>query len=277
MPSFQDNGSVREPFPSVLCIAGLDPSGGAGLLADQRACAAFGAHMLGVATAVVVQNTRGVKLVEAVAPEIVAAQIETLLADIQPAAVKIGMIPGIATATLIQERLKPLRGKVPIIMDPVFGPSTGPVFNDNATVQFLASQLLSLATVITPNLDEAWRLGAGTARNMDDMAQVCLTLRERIGADQVLLKGGHMETEDPELANLSVDLLFDGSRFLELRALREKGYEVRGTGCSLASAIAAQLAGGSDVIEAARAAKVWLTQQIRGARAIGGGRRVMAG
>jgi hydroxymethylpyrimidine/phosphomethylpyrimidine kinase len=277
MPSSLANGSTREPFPSVLCIAGLDPSGGAGLLADERACAAFGAHMLGVATAVVVQNTRGVKLVDAVAPEIVAAQIETLLEDIQPAAIKLGMIPGIATATVIQERLQPLRDKVPIVIDPVFGPSTGPVFNDNATVQFLAGQLLSLATLITPNLDEAWRLGAGTARNMDEMAKVCLALRERTGAGHVLLKGGHMETEDPELANLSVDLLFDGSRFLELRALREKGYEVRGTGCGLASAIAAQLASGSNVIEAARAAKVWLTQQIRDARAVGGGRRVTTG
>ncbi len=256
-------------LPTVLCIGGLDPSGGAGLFADARACAAFGTLALPVATAIVPQNTRGVKSIEAVVPQVIAAQIETLLEDIAPAAVKIGLIPNALAVEAIAACLQSLRGAVPIVIDTVFAPTSGPIFNDEATIELLGSQLLSMATVVTPNALEARRLGAGEIGDLEEMKRAARLIFERTGAQNVLLKGGHVD--DPEFA---VDLLFDGAEWVELRARREKGYEVRGTGCLLASALAANAANGKTPRDAARDAKAWLSAQFRGARVVGGGRRV---
>lgn len=271
----------RIPFasshpPVLLCIGGLDPSGGAGLGADARAGRAFGAHVLQVATAIVVQDTRQVFLTEPVSPEIVAAQLETVLADIKPGAVKIGMLPGIAVTEAVAEGLRHLPHETPIVVDPVIAPSAGPAFLDAAGIDYLVNRILTHATLLTPNLPEAQALGGVSAANLDEMAQCCSRLKESTGAANVLLKGGHLDPSDSSLTNLSVDLLFDGHRFLELRALRCHDYEVRGTGCMLASAIASQLASGTELHEAVRHAKVWLTRQIREAKAVGAGRRVAA-
>lgn len=204
-------------LPTVLCIGGLDPSGGARLFADARACAAFGTLALPVATAIVPQNTRGVKSIEAVVPQVIAAQIETLLEDIAPAAVKIGLIPNALAVEAIAACLQSLRGAVPIVIDTVFAPTSGPIFNDEATIELLGSQLLSMATVVTPNALEARRLGAGEIGDLEEMKRAARLIFERTGAQNVLLKGGHVD--DPEFA---VDLLFDGAEWVELRARRER-------------------------------------------------------
>ena len=259
---------------TVLCVGGLDPSGGAGLLADSRACAAFGAHALGVATAIVAQNSRGVTHIEAVAPDLVRAQVETLLADIEPAAIKIGMIPGVAVAEVLVDLFRPLKDRAPIVIDPVFGPTRGAQFSDETTIDYIAGQLMPLATVITPNIIEAKQLCDIEATDLESMAHACIALFERLHAQNVLLKGGHMVPDHADASPIAIDLLFNGDRFLELRAIRETDYEVRGTGCLLASAIAAQLADGKTTVEAARGAKVWLTQQIRSAQVLGTGARI---
>ena len=258
----------------VLCIGGLDPSGGAGLLADARACAAFGAYALGVATAIVPQNTVGVAMVEPVAPQVIDAQLRSLLEDVTPAAVKIGMLPGIAAADVVFNNLRTLRRRVSIVVDPVFAPSTGPEFSNPQVIEFIADELLPLADIVTPNSLEARQLGAEEITDLDSMARACLALFERTHARHVLLKGGHVILTEEEMQSFSTDLLFDGTRFLELRAPRETGYEVRGTGCMLAAAIAAQMADGKLAVAAARGAKVWLTTQIRKAGILGQGRRV---
>jgi hydroxymethylpyrimidine/phosphomethylpyrimidine kinase len=258
-------------LPIVLCIGGLDPSGGAGIAADARACSAFGSLALPVATAIVVQNTRGVRLIEPIRPAILRAQIETLLEDIRPGAVKIGMLPDAGAVEAIAQLLRPLQSQIPIVMDTVFAPSSGPTFNDDSTIAVMIRQLFPLATLVTPNALEARQLGAAPIGDLDSMQRAAQIVLDRTGAGGVLLKGGHLA--DPEYA---VDLFFDGSRYLELRARRQGSYEVRGTGCLLASAVAAGLAGGKAPVDAIRAAKDWLTEQYRGAHIVGGGRRVTA-
>lgn len=262
---------VSKPVPVLLCIGGLDPSGGAGIGADARAARAFGAHALGVVTAIVAQNTRGVVAVEPIPPSVVGKQIEVLLEDISIGAIKIGMIPNLAAVEVLSRILRPLHASIPIVIDTVFAPSTGLAFNDAATIEAITAQLLPLATLVTPNAIEARQLGAQEWHDLASMQRAALSILARSGAKNGLLKGGH--SSDLEFAT---DLFCDGSEFLELRARRENGFEVRGTGCLLASAIAAQLATGIAPREAAQSAKVWLTREFGKARVIGGGRRIAA-
>ena len=314
----KENGAI-----CVLTIGGLDPSGGAGLTADARAQAAFGAHCCPVATAVIAQNTRGVFEIEPVSPRILAAQIDRLLEDIAPRAVKIGMVPGLEHARVIAARLRLLRD-LPIIIDTVFAPSAGPGFADDATVRYIAEQWLPLCDIVTPNTIEAARLCGAPVDDLESMKRAAGAIAKRFGPRHVLVKGGHLPLNHSALnvavtttsdinpttaatandaikntqnqsdalvadalvadalvadalvadALVATDILFDGATMTELRANRVAGYGVRGTGCLLASALAAQRARDVPVEEAARRAKVWLTQQIRTAKAIGGGSRV---
>ncbi len=261
----------EQRIASVLCIAGLDPSGGAGLLADARACHAANVHALSVATAIVPQNTRGVTWIEVVAPDVLRAQIETLLADIRPAAIKIGLIPNLAAVEVLAALLRPLCEEIPIVIDTVFAPTTGRVFNDQNTIEAIKTRLLPLAAVVTPNALEAVQLGASAVTDGASMESAAREILAQSGAKSVLLKGGHVAD-----AQFSTDLFFDGETFLELRARRENGYEVRGTGCLLASSLAAHLARGKAPREAAIEAKKWLTREFQNAQIVGGGRRVAA-
>ncbi len=258
------------PVASVLCLAGLDPSGGAGLLADARACHAVKVHMLGVATALTAQNTRGATLVEAVSPGMLRAQIETLLADITPRAIKIGLIPNRETVEILVEILAPLR-QIPIVIDTVFAPTKGAIFSDQSTIEAIATRLLSLATVVTPNSLEAVELGTARVSDGASMERAARAIWARTGAKNVLLKGGHVAD-----AEFSTDGWFDGENFHLLRAPRQNGWEVRGTGCLLASALAARLALGHSPLEAAIGAKNWLTSAFGNAQVVGGGRRIAA-
>ncbi len=270
----------------VLTIGGLDPSGGAGLTADARAIQAFGAHCCPVITAVVAQNTRGVQCVEPVSPAMLAAQLDSLLDDIAPAAIKIGMVPNRAAVEVITERLRRLcdeaarRGhELPVIIDPVFAPSRGARFVDDETIRYITAEWLPLCDIVTPNLLEAAQLCDAPIRSLDDMKAAARSISRRFGARRVLVKGGHLERE---AAAEAIDFLFDSeaadsAAMMELRAPRIAGYSVRGTGCLLASALAAQRARGVPAAEAARAAKAWLTEQICDARAIGTGSRVTLG
>lgn len=259
------------PITSVLCIGGLDPSGGAGLLADARACNAAGVHALSVVTAIVPQNTWGVTLVDPVAPAVLRAQIETLLADIRPGAIKIGMIPNRETIELLAEILRPLSAQIPVVIDTVFAPTTGAIFNDENAIEALKTQLLPLATVVMPNAVEAVQLGAAPITDWVTMQRAARQIRDQTGAKTVLLKGGHVAN-----AEFSTDCFFDGEAFVELRARRENGFEVRGTGCLLAAHLGAHLALGKSPCEAAIEAKNWLTREFQNARIVGGGRRVAA-
>ena len=262
---------ISKSVPVLLCIGGLDPSGGAGIGADARAAHAFSAHALSVATAIVAQNTRGVALVEAVSPAILQKQIEVLLEDISIDAIKIGMIPNLASVEILARILRPLHLSIPIVIDTVFAPTSGLAFNDSNTIEAIIAQLLPLATLVTPNAIEAVQLGALLWNDAASMQRAALEILGRSGAKNVLLKGGHSDD-----LRFSTDLFCDGKQFLELRAPREKNFEVRGTGCLLASAIAAGLAAGIAPMQAAQNAKIWLTQEFQNAQIVGSGRRIAA-
>ncbi len=252
----------------VLCIAGFDPCGGAGLLADARAVAALGAYALGVQTALVPQNTVGVRALAATAPDVLRLQLEALAADIAFDAIKIGLLPNVAAIEIVGEFLRNYR-QLPVVVDPVLAPTRGQIWSDEATHFALRAQIFPLATILTPNLPEAQILGELQIGDASAMEFAARQLRAQSGARIVLLKGGHLENT-PTVDDVYADE--NGAQWLS--APRIAGAGVRGTGCLLASAIAAQLARGVEPLQAARTAKTWMTQQWRDARAIGHGRRV---
>ena len=258
----------------VFTIGGLDPSGGAGLPADARACAAFGVHACAIATAVIAQNTRGVARVEVVSPQMLRAQFENLREDIAPHAVKIGMLPNVESVEIVAAQLQLLNRvlEVPTVLDPVFAPSSGDDFSDDETVKYIAHKLFPLCELITPNILEASRLCGFAIEDVDDMKRAAREIIARFGAQRVLVKGGHL----PQNAEV-VDVWGDADLIVELRAPRIEGREVRGTGCLLASAIAAQLAQKVEAETAARHAKIWLSSRIKNAQVLGKGRRVAVG
>ncbi len=267
------------PISCVLTIGGTDPSGGAGLAADARACAAFGTHALPIVTAVVAQNTRGVQTFEAVSPALLAAQLDHLLDDITPRAVKTGLIPNVQSIEIIAARLKNL--KVPIIVDPVFAPSSGGVFSDDETIVALCELLLPLCELVTPNWTEAISLNFGEftpdipVKDWQSDAEALAVKLQNVlflpnHSPYVLIKGGDAQADDAE----SCDVLCGPQDIQWFRSPRIQGLEVRGTGCMLASAIAAQRAQNVPMHKAVENAKHWITQQIEYAALIGKGRRV---
>ena len=223
--------------PVVLCVGGFDPCAGAGLLADARACSAFGAFAVAVQTALVPQNTCGVRLLSPTSPDDLKAQLEVLGEDIAFDAVKIGLLPDVASIEIVTSFLRGWKAQkwLPVVVDPVLAPSAGARWSDEATIAALMEQLFPLATLVTPNAPEAQVLSGQRLGDLAAMAEAARLLRER-GADNVLLKGGHIEGLETQrrsdrAESLSIDLFWDGHHAHQLRARRVEGIEVRGTGC----------------------------------------------
>jgi hydroxymethylpyrimidine/phosphomethylpyrimidine kinase len=270
---------MSPPSPHVLVIAGLDPSGGAGLLADVRTLADLGVGALGVATALTEQGHAGVAAVNAVDPEIVGRQVAAALAHEPVDAVKIGMLGRAATARAVATALAAAAASraaaaapLPVVLDPVLRATSGAaLLEDDATGTALAAlvALLPHATLVTPNAEEAALLAdAAAPATLAEAAALCARLRAR-GARAVLLKGGHLpETAAPGEV---VDLLDDGRGApVPLRAARQLG--AHGTGCALASAVAAGLAAGQPLEAAVRAARDFLARRLQAATVRGGTR-----
>jgi len=186
----------------------------------------------------------------------------------------VGMLPGIAAVEVIVDYLRSFQGLIPIVVDPVFSPTSGDPFNDSEAIDYISTQLMPLATIVTPNAVEAAQLTGRTLNKREDMARACIAIMEQTSAKAVMVKGGHLDIRDDDGDPISFDLLFDGEHFIELESPRETSYEVRGTGCLFASALAAQLGDGRGLAEAARSAKTWITREIRIAHVVGKGRRI---
>ena len=247
-------------IPNVLAIAGVDPSGGAGVLADVKTISALGAYACGVVAALTAQNTRAVTGVFPVPPAFVAEQIDTLFADVAIAAVKIGMLGQAGVITTVADRLRHWQARR-IVLDPVMVAKSGDALLEKSAVGALREALLPLATVITPNLPEAGVLLEGRApESRKEMERAAERLRAAMAHDGerwVLLKGGHLASGD------AIDLLHDGDRMIELTGARIDTKNTHGTGCALSSALAALLPQSPDVPAAARRAKEWLSAAIR--------------
>ncbi len=239
--------------PRLLTVAGSDSSGAAGLQADLETFAAHGARGVSVVTAVTAQGPAGVIAVHLVPPAVVAAQLEAALAAGAVDAVKVGMLASAATVEVVAAALAALPGRVPVVLDPVLAASSGATLLPAEALAPLRERMLPLATLVTPNLPEAERLsGLSIASDAERLAAA-----RRIGdaGCAVLLKGGHAA------GDRLVDLLVAGdavTRFSHARQARA----TRGTGCRLASAIAARLGRGEPLVAATRGAIEWLQEWI---------------
>lgn len=250
---------------NVLSIAGSDPSGGAGIQADIKSISANGAYAMTALTALTAQNTQGVRAVSLVDPVFVTQQIAAVLDDIRVDAVKIGML---GSADIVRAVVAALEGcRAPIVLDTVMVAKSGDRLLHAEAVEALRDQLLPMATVITPNLPEAGDLlGAPEVEDEDGMTRQADALRA-IGAQAVLLKGGHLRGE------FCRDLLHTGHSGHWLDGERIRTRNTHGTGCTLSSALAAQLGQGLPLPDAAQRAKTYVAGAIRSADALSVGTR----
>lgn len=244
-----------------MTIAGSDPTGGAGLQADLKVFRAFGIHGLSVPTALTAQNTTSIEDVLPVEPKFFERQMETLLSDIKPDAVKIGMIYNESLVSIISESIKRY-SLYNIVVDPVTVSSTGFGLVDSGTLDKIKDVLFPLSMVVTPNIYEATVLTGVNIENETDMQEAAKRLKD-MGPEVVVITGGHLE-------RITMDLYYDGSDFQRIESYKIKG-EYHGTGCVFSSAIAAALATGYSPFESVRRAKGFVTDAISKAYHIGKG------
>ena len=241
---------------NVLSIAGSDPSGGAGIQADLKSFSANHVFGMAVLTALTAQNTRGVNDIHLPPVDFIKAQINAIFDDIRVDAVKIGMVANADIATAVRESLVNRHCRH-IVLDPVMVAKGGARLLDPDAVEAVRRDLLPLASVVTPNLPEAGvLLGMPAAETRAEMASQARELL-LCGPGAVLMKGGHFEGEH------SPDLLITEADEVWFEADRIDSMNTHGTGCSLSSALAALLARGMSMIDAAQAAKSFITEAIR--------------
>ncbi|WP_068808601.1 bifunctional hydroxymethylpyrimidine kinase/phosphomethylpyrimidine kinase [Thauera phenolivorans] len=245
-------------IPNVVSIAGVDPSGGAGVFADLKTFSALGAYGCGVVAALTAQNTQGVTGVHVPPTDFLRLQIDTLYADVRLHATKIGMLGSAEVTATVADRLAHWQAEN-IVLDPVMVAKSGDSLLAKSAIAMMRDALFPQAFLITPNLPEAGVLLEQRApETVKEMYRAAERLRELLptsSARWVLLKGGHLP------GNELVDLLFDGDRMVELPAPRIETKNTHGTGCTLSSAIAALLpqhAGLRPVEAAVRQARQWL-------------------
>lgn len=246
-------------IPTVLTIAGVDPSGGAGVLADVKAFSALGAYACAVIAALTAQNTRTVAGVLPIAPDFIARQIDTLFADVRVDAIKIGMLGEAPVIVTVADRLATWKAER-VVLDPVMVAKSGDALLASAAVGALREALVPLALVITPNLPEAGVLLQSRApESVKEMTRAAERLHRLMGSGErwVWLKGGHLPGGD------ATDLLFNGDRMIEMSHPRVATKNTHGTGCTLSAALAALLPRWTDVPTAAKHAKEYLTQALR--------------
>ena len=235
---------------TVLSIAGSDSSGGAGIQADIKTIASYGLYAETAITAITAQNTCGVRAVQDISPEVVGAQIDAVFEDIRPDAVKIGMVSSAPLIDTIAERLH-FYGAKHIVVDPVMVATSGAKLLQDDAVQALTEKLLPLAEVLTPNIPEAEILSGMTITNAADMEAAARTISERYGC-AVLCKGGHQ-------INDADDLLWRNGTGKWFKGKRIANPNTHGTGCTLSSAIASNLAKGYDLDTAVERAKAYIS------------------
>ncbi len=247
---------------TVLAIAATDSCGGAGLAADIRAIAANGAHAAITVTAVTAQSAHAVESVHPLPAPVIRDQLLAVFSDIPVAAVKSGVIGSAEAAGVIAELLAPLR--LPYVLDPVAIATSGGLLNAPGTTEVIAGRLFPLATLITPNAVEAAALTGFDVRTRDDAARAGGALLDS-GCGAVLVKGGHLDEDE------AVDVLVTRGGSQVFASPRFGNPNTHGTGCTLASAIAAHLANGQDLADAVRLGREFVAGAIQGGYAVAPG------
>lgn len=251
---------------TALSIAGTDPSGGAGIQADLKTMTMNGVYAMSAITALVAQNTTGVKKIVEMTPAFLGQQIDVVFEDIWPDAVKIGMVASCSLIEIIAERLRHHQAKN-IVVDPVMVATSGDRLISEEAVDTLKSRLLPLATIVTPNIPEAEILSGIRIRRREDMEAAARNIRDAYGC-AVLVKGGHSIQD----AN---DFLYGGGRGQWFYGTRIDNPNTHGTGCTLSSAIAANLAKGFDLPSSIQRAKDYLSGALGAGLNLGRGRGPM--
>lgn len=248
----------------ALTIAGSDSGGGAGIQGDIKTFARFGVFGTSVVTGVTAQNTVGVTAWEPVSPGLVRAQIDVVMDDLRPVVVKTGMLGNAEIVRTVVERLRERRGDA-LIVDPVMVSTSGERLLDDDGVQLVRDTLLPLATLVTPNLDEASVLLGVPVVTEDDMQWAAEAIVLQLGAAAVLIKGGHGDGDEV------TDVFYDGEIHV-LRHDRVRSVHTHGTGCTLSAAITANLALGRSLMESVAIARGYVREAIATAPGLGGGR-----
>jgi hydroxymethylpyrimidine/phosphomethylpyrimidine kinase len=250
------NFSVSDKhYPRVLSIAGSDSGGGAGIQADLKTFSALGCYGMTAITAITAQNTQGVRAIHGIPPDILAAQIDAVVEDIGADAVKIGMLHAPEVVRVVAQAIR-RHGLRNVVLDPVMVATSGDRLIAEETVAVLVQELFPLARVITPNLDEAELLLGHRIEGIEALEPAARELLA-LGAQAVLLKGGHLQGDEV------VDLLLQPDQpAVRLASPRIASRNVHGTGCTLSSAIAAHLALGQTLEEAVRRARAYILAAI---------------
>ena len=261
--------SPSDPAPAadrhaVLVVGGMDPSGGAGLLIDTMVVREIGLHPVSVATSIAVQNTSRVAKRYDLPGSLVREQLCVIAEEFSLGAVKSGLLPTAEIIEVLADWLS-ARPRLPLVLDPVFRATSGGALVDAAAMPAMVRVLFPRTRVLTPNLDEAAALTGRTLADRDDLPKAAALLLE-LGPEWVLLKGGHLGREE------AADYLASKSGGTWLTDTRRQYGNTRGTGCALASALAAHLARGASIPDAARSAKAFVTQAMDAGYHAGQGR-----
>ena len=256
---------MAQSRPVVLTIAGFDPSSGAGVTADVKTIAAHGCYGVGCITALTVQSTAGVRRMEAVRPQLVRDTLEELRADLEISAVHIGLLGSGSVVGAVSDFIE-TAGLRNLVLDPIVKSSSGHDLIDAAGLRILIERLLPLATVITPNVDEAAVLTGLEVTNLEQM-RVAATRLHEMGAASVVITGGHLEK--------AIDLLsFTSPRGTEqevFKSARLRSNSTHGTGCAFSTALACHLARGRGLPEAVLLAKAYVAAAIAHGHPLGRG------
>ncbi|MCI0824522.1 MAG: bifunctional hydroxymethylpyrimidine kinase/phosphomethylpyrimidine kinase [Chloroflexi bacterium] len=248
--------------PKAMTIAGSDSGGGAGIQADLKTFSALGVYGSSTLTAITAQNTVGVTMVHEIPIDIIVAQIDAVLSDIGADAVKTGMLASSAIVETVAQEME--RHHVSrLVVDPVMVAKSGDRLLREDAVEALRTRLIPLAAVVTPNIPEAEALTGLKIETDEDVRRAAEAIVQ-LGARAVVVKGGHREGP-------ATDLFYDGVRFQEFSAPRIDTVNTHGTGCTFASAVAAGLAKGLEVVESVELAKDYVTEAIRRSFPVGHG------
>ncbi len=259
----QEGASLSSATRIPLTIAGSDSGGGAGIQADLKTFHRFGVFGTSVITAITAQNTRGVTNWMAVPTDLITQQIDAIAGDLRPAATKTGMLADADVVRVVREGIV-RHSLAPYVLDPVMVATSGDPLLAPDAVQAIEKELLPLADLITPNLDEARILAGIDVQDVDSMKRAARILVDR-GAKAALIKGGHLTGDD------AIDVLDTGDSVHMFRHPRIDTRHTHGTGCTLSSAIAAHLALGHSLLDAVERSLDFVHRAIANAPGLGGG------
>lgn len=249
-------------FPIGLTVAGTDPTGGAGILADLKAMHSRGVFGMAAVTSLTAQNTLGVQDVYNVPADFIDKELNSIFSDEVPHAMKTGMVAEADMMTVIADYIR--KYNIPYVMDPVMIATSGDRLMTDASMSTLIDTLIPLATIVTPNLHEAEAITKMTIRTEEDIHRALKIFTDDMGAESVIIKGGHLSGD-------ATDYLYDGINISTLTAARIDTDQTHGTGCTFSAVLTAELAKGWTVEEAFKTSKAYITDAIRNSPGIGKG------